>query len=736
MIQRKILLIMLMLCNTIAFAQFITTWETTTVNESITIPTFPGETYNYIVDWGDGSHPTIETANATHIYTVAGVHTVSITGTFPRIYFNNSADRNKILTIEQWGDNKWSSMNSAFSGCSRLNITNPNIDIPNLSNAFSCIKTFSGALTFNGDISKWDVSNIINMVQMFKFARSFNRDISKWNVAKVTSMFEMFEEASVFNQNIGSWDVGKVRNMGGMFDNAKAFNQDIGNWDVGEVTNMSFIFRSAKVFNQDIGNWDVSKVEVMNSMFSDTESFNQNIGSWDISKVRSMSFMFADAEAFNQDIGTWDVSNVVNMRGMFLGAKLSSGNYDLLLKGWSSQNLQPNINFDGGNSVYCTSAAARESIIDNYGWNIKDFGNNCNDYFITTWKTNRANESITIPTFYGETYNYIVDWGDGTDSTIETANATHIYARAGIHTVSITGVFPRIYFNNRGGKYQIETIKQWGNNKWSSMKRAFFGCLNLTITNPNIDVPDLSNAKDCSLMFARATNFNGDVTQWDTSNITNMSTMFGSAVSFNQDIGNWDVSKVTRMNGMFGSAKAFNQDISQWNTSSVTTMMTMFGNAKTFNQDISQWNTSHVTNLRNMFLGADSFDQNISAWDVSNVTYMNNMFTGAKLSTGNYDALLKGWSAQNLQPNIIFDGGNSTYCKAAAERATIIANFGWSITDGEKDENCESTQQKNTLQETQKSTELLYEIYPNPVVNILHVKEVFDRANVYDINGV
>ena len=33
---------------------------------------------------------------------------------FPRIYFNNGGDRQKLLTIEQWGTGKWTSMNSAF----------------------------------------------------------------------------------------------------------------------------------------------------------------------------------------------------------------------------------------------------------------------------------------------------------------------------------------------------------------------------------------------------------------------------------------------------------------------------------------------------------------------------------------------------------------------------------------------------------------------------------------------
>ena len=37
--------------------EFITKWQTTTDNESITIPT-TGTGYNYSVDWGDGSEDT------------------------------------------------------------------------------------------------------------------------------------------------------------------------------------------------------------------------------------------------------------------------------------------------------------------------------------------------------------------------------------------------------------------------------------------------------------------------------------------------------------------------------------------------------------------------------------------------------------------------------------------------------------------------------------------------------
>ena len=67
---------------------FVTTWQTTTPNENITIPT-TGTGYNYTVDWGDGTVENGFTGNATHAYVTAGTHTVSISGDFPRIYFDN-----------------------------------------------------------------------------------------------------------------------------------------------------------------------------------------------------------------------------------------------------------------------------------------------------------------------------------------------------------------------------------------------------------------------------------------------------------------------------------------------------------------------------------------------------------------------------------------------------------------------------------------------------------------------
>ncbi|WP_179336343.1 BspA family leucine-rich repeat surface protein, partial [Winogradskyella costae] len=329
---------------------FITTWKTDNLNTgssnatSITIPTL-GTGYNYDIDWeNDGVYDEFGvTGNATHDYVTAGTYQVAIRGAFPSIYFNNGGDKNKILSLDQWGTNKWKSMDSAFFGCTNLNgtaidtpdltlVTNMgfmftnassfNQDIGNwdVSNVTRMDAMFLGATAFNEDISNWDVSKVTIMLRMFQIATAFNQDISSWDVSKVTNMSTMFGGATVFNQDISSWDVSKVTTMINMFGEATAFNQDISSWDVSKVTTMNNMFANATAFNQDISSWDVSKVANMTSMFMRATAFNQNISSWDVSKVTRMNYMFYNATAFNQDISSWDVSKVENMTNMFYNA--------------------------------------------------------------------------------------------------------------------------------------------------------------------------------------------------------------------------------------------------------------------------------------------------------------------------------------------------------------------------------------------------------------------------------
>ena len=635
---------------------FITTWRTTWNNEEITIPTNSGSSYNYTVDWGDGSVDSDLNGDASHRYESPGTYRVTITGDFPHIYFDWSPGAKRIRTVEQWGDTRWASMERAFAGCKNLEITAT--DAPDLSAVTNMSFMFTKADAFNQDIGSWDVSNVTDMSGMFWNATSFNQDIGSWDVSRVTNMSYMFSLATSFNQDIGSWDVSNVTDMWRMFEDTTSFNQDIGHWDVSNVTSMLGMFWNATSFNQDIGSWDVSNVTDMSSMFYGATSFNQDLGSWDVSKATNMRLMFWNATSFNQDLGSW-TSYAIDRDGMFGGSGLDCTNYSATLVGWEANTSVTDVNLGARGMTYGLHAATARAALVSRGWKITgdeldiSFGDSIRP-FITTWRTTWNNEKITIPTNRGSSYNYTVDWGDGSVDSDLNGDASHRYASPGTYRVTIKGDFPHVYFDCSPGANKIRTVKQWGDIQWASMERAFAGCKNLEITAT--DAPDLSAVTDMSFMFSGATSFNQDIGSWDVSNVTNMSSMFGGATSFNQYIGDWDVSNVTNMSSMFSGAISFNQDIGSWDVRKVSNIRNMFWEATSFNQYIGDWDVSNVINMRSMFCYATSFNQDIGDWDVSSVTNMRSMFCYA--TSFNQD--ISDWDVSNvIEMSFMFDGATS-----------------------------------------------------------------------------
>lgn len=304
---------------------FVTTWQTNNTlpvgssgPTTIVIPT-TGTGYDYDVDWdNDGVFDEFGiTGNATHDYGVAGTYTVRITGDFPRIFFNNTGDRWKLVAIDQWGTNPWTSMRSAFTGVRNpvMNAT----DQPNLSNVTDMHGMFSECHEFNSDISAWDVSSVTDMSNLFDRAHAFNQDLSAWDVSNVTNMSMLFKEAWAYDQPLNTWDVSSVTDMTYMFHDAYSFDQPLDAWDVSNVTAMHHMFWDAEAFNGEIGTWDVSNVSSMWQMFIGATSFNRPIDTWDVSNVTNLTNMFSGATAFNQPLNSWTLGNV-NLWGMFGGA--------------------------------------------------------------------------------------------------------------------------------------------------------------------------------------------------------------------------------------------------------------------------------------------------------------------------------------------------------------------------------------------------------------------------------
>ena len=103
---------------------FVSVWRTTGVDESIKLPLRSGYNYDFIVDWGDGSPLSIITTyndpEITHIYALAGDHTVTITGLLEAWYFSNFGDKDKIISVSDFGDLGWINLSRAFDGCSNM----------------------------------------------------------------------------------------------------------------------------------------------------------------------------------------------------------------------------------------------------------------------------------------------------------------------------------------------------------------------------------------------------------------------------------------------------------------------------------------------------------------------------------------------------------------------------------------------------------------------------------------
>ena len=250
-------------------ASFKTAWRTTAANETVTLP-LVGSGIN--IDWGDGDTADNVSGTVSHTYADPGYHAVSVSGGLQAISLENHADAPKLMSIDQWGNATWVTMEDAFAGAS--NMLYGAADAPDLSGVASLAYMFADTDRFNGDLSSWDVSGVTDMGGMFRDATSFNGDLSSWDVSGVTGMVNMFRDATSFNGDLSSWDVSGVTGMVNMFHGATSFNGDLSSWDVSKVTDMGAMFFEAHSFNGDLSAWDVSGVTDMFAMFHDATSFN------------------------------------------------------------------------------------------------------------------------------------------------------------------------------------------------------------------------------------------------------------------------------------------------------------------------------------------------------------------------------------------------------------------------------------------------------------------------------
>ena len=86
------------------------------------------------------------------------------------------------------------------------------------------------ASSFNQDISNWNVGSATNMHRMFQNAIAFNQDLP-WSAPYNEDMAYMFSGATSFQGDVSAFDTSSVVSMERTFSGIN-YNPDITNWNV------------------------------------------------------------------------------------------------------------------------------------------------------------------------------------------------------------------------------------------------------------------------------------------------------------------------------------------------------------------------------------------------------------------------------------------------------------------------------------------------------------------------
>jgi len=297
---------------------------------------------------------------------------------------------------------------------------------------------------------------------------------------------------------------------------------------------------------------------------------------------------------------------------------------------------------------------------------------------VDTTKDGSASNTMIIPT-PGAGYDFTVDWGDGTIEDISGTSPTvsHAYAAGGIKTISITGTFPRIYFNNLGDKLKLLEVMNWGSygEGITDQSDAFRGCLN------NEKIADDWRLNDTILEASYMFSFNSLTSLPDSMTL--------SALEFNtrmfesnsiSSLNNLTLESLINGNGMFRNNYSILVIPEQMTLSNLINGTEMFLRnlitelPSTLNLDKLEFGST-------MFYGNDisTISNNISLPKLNNGSVM---FLGSTINTEDYSALLIRIEANNINSNVPFHGGDSKYNASAIDARTALETIGWTIVDG------------------------------------------------------
>jgi surface protein len=318
---------------------FVSTWRTTTPNESITLPLKSGAAYNFTVDWGDGSGVARITSyndpDITHFYSIAGDYPVKLTGVADAWGGVSQVSKLKLISVANLGNMNWKDLSQAF------------YDNTNL-------VSFAGGVT----------TAVTNMSQMFYgTVQIISLNVSSFNTSQVTNMYGMFGHTNILTTlNLSNFDTGNVNNMSYMFEQNSLSSLNLSNFNTTNVTTMAFMFNGSSMLTTlDLSTFNTASVTDMTNMFQASSNLtNVNVSSFVTNNVTSMMMMFAYTGLTNLNLAHFNTSSVSNMNDLFRG---SSNLTTLNLTGWNTTLSSSSTNVFLGTPITNTSITCNSGTI-------------------------------------------------------------------------------------------------------------------------------------------------------------------------------------------------------------------------------------------------------------------------------------------------------------------------------------------------------------------------------------
>ncbi len=336
-------------------SDFIFTVRTTVANETMTIPCqdasasetppIPDQnvsTFNAVVQSDTAAEPHLtgapvtarNDANLVVTFPDAGDHQITISGTFPNIFFNNGGDAVKLISIENLGSVGWQTFEGAFWGCTSL-------------------------VSVGGTA---DTSQVTSMRWMWQNCSSMTTtpDTSGWDTSNVTDMRAMWQGCSGLTTppETGGWDTSEVIYMDSMWRDCSGLTTppDTSRWNTSNVTGMRFMWYicSSMTTPPDTREWDTFNVTDMRFMWRDCSNMMTapDTGGWNTSNVTNMSQMWFNCSSMvGIDVSTFNVEKVTDLTSFMSGAAMSTAAYDATLNAWAAQTVNPGLTAHFGTSL-------------------------------------------------------------------------------------------------------------------------------------------------------------------------------------------------------------------------------------------------------------------------------------------------------------------------------------------------------------------------------------------------